>query len=275
MPSRRRRVALALLAAAWLGCATKTVRVPLRDSPDLMVALRSEERDGAPVPRGYAQPATISALRMTHVLSRIEVRLGETKKDADAERRALPSDLAAALGPILSEALAKADGSQEVVVRAKRRERKLGIFSRTFATSFVAFVDAQGQLQVHFANVDRELPAGEDEALPEPQVAHPAHPFKTLPGPHVATIGASGVAVDWRADLFREPVAESEGRRRTILFDSPVPAGAAPSSGNQAVPTDPERLRALADLEADRRAGRISETEYQRRRSELLAAPAP
>ena len=40
----------------------------------------------------------------------------------------------------LSKALAKADPSQEVVVQALRRERRLGLFTQAFTTSFVAFV---------------------------------------------------------------------------------------------------------------------------------------
>ncbi len=272
MPSPR--AALACLAALLVGCATKTVRVPISEAPDLMVALRSEERDGAPVPRGFSHPATISALRMAHVLARIDVRLSDAK-GKDDQRRALPGELASGLAPVLSEAFARADGSQEIVVRAKRRERRLGIFSRTYATSFVTFVDAEGRLEVHFANVDRELPAGEDETLPEPQVGQPTHAFKVLPGPHIASLGPSGVAIDWRAELFRDPVAASESGRRTILFDSPVSQAELPSAPSDARPADTETQRALDALDADRRAGRISEADYQRRRSELLAAPNP
>jgi hypothetical protein len=148
------------------------------------------------------------------------------------------------------------------------------VFSRTFATSFVAFVDAQNLLQLHFADADRELPAGEDGALPEPIAGRGSHAIKSVPGPHVETLGARGFAVDWRADYFREPVRESDpARRRTILMETSQPDALKQPASEGVVPADPERLRALAELDAARRAGTISEAEYQRRRAELVVAP--
>lgn len=267
-----RELALALaLAAAALGCGARYARVPLRESPDLAVALRSETRSGEPVPRGFSHPATLSSLRAAHILSRIELR--ESRSGEGGERRpAIPQQLVPELGGVLAEALARADATQEVVVRAKRRERRLGVFSRTFATSFVAFVDAEGRLQIHLVDADRELPAGDDAALPEPVAGRSAQAFKVLPGAHIAAIGPRAVAIDWRADLFRDPVTGSEaGRRRTILMDSTPSDAVELPAAEGPLPADPQLQRALADLDAQRRAGRISEAEYQRRRAALLA----
>ncbi len=274
--SFRGRLARALVAAATLlslGCGARYLRVPLQDAPDLTVALRSEIKNGAPVPRGFAHPAAISALRAANVLTRVEVR--ESAGDASARRPAVPGALAHKLGSALASALARADATQEVVVRATRSERRLGVFSRTFATSFVAFIDAQNRLQLYFADADRELPAGENGAQPEPIAGRGTQAFKAVPGPHVEALGTSGFAVDWRADLFREPVAETDsGRRRTILMETAAPGALKAPVDEGVSPADPKHLRALAELAAARRAGTISEAEYQRRRALLVVAPA-
>jgi hypothetical protein len=265
---------VACLAATLGGCGARYARVPLHESPDLRVTLRSEIENGAPRARGFSHPATLSALRAAAVLGRIEIR--ESGKEAAELRPAMPQAVASELGGVLAEALARADATQEVVVRAKRRERRLGVFTRAFATSFVAFVDAEGRLQVHLADADRELPAGEDGELPEPIAGRGTHAFKVLPGPHIAAIGQRSVAVDWRADTFGTPAPASVGRRRTILMDggAPRPEDAPIVADEGPLPTDPAVLQALADLENERRAGRVSEVEYQRRRAALLA-PAP
>ena len=263
---------LAIATLLSLGCGARYLRVPLQDAPDLMVALRSEVKNGAPVPRGFAHPAAISALRAANVLARVEVR--ESAGDASARRPAVPGALTHKLGGALASALARADATQAVVVRATRSERRLGVFSRTFATSFVAFIDAQNRLQLVFVDADRELPAGENGAQPEPIAGRGTQAIKAVPGPHVEALGTRGFAVDWRADLFREAVPESEsGRRRTILMESTTPGALKASVNEHVVPADPERLRALAELDAARRAGTLSEAEYQRRRAELAVAP--
>jgi hypothetical protein len=83
------------------------------------------------------------------------------------------------------------------------------------------------------------------------------------------------VSVDWRDPAFREPrrisVTPTGVHRRTILMESPD--SAAPE--DEADPErrgelSPEQLRELADLEEARRAGQVSESEYQARRREIL-----
>ncbi|HEY8123749.1 MAG TPA: hypothetical protein VII78_20690 [Myxococcota bacterium] len=267
-----RTISLAALCLASLGCGPRYMRIPLVETPDLTVGLRSETRDGAPVARGFAHPATLSASRAESILSRVDVR--ETGGDADERRPAIHPDLTRPLAGALSDALGRADSTQEVVLRAQRRERKLGIFTRRFATSFVAFVDAQNRLQLHFVDADRELPAGDDAPIPEPIAGRGTQAVKALPGPHIEALGPRSVAVDWRADAFRSPAARNEpGRRRTILMETAQPDALKVPVDDEAQTTDPERLRALADLEAARRAGKVSEAEYQRRRAELLQAP--
>lgn len=270
MLDRSLRIACCALA---LACGARYERVPLVDTPDLSVTLRSEKRDGALLARGFLHPTAISATRATSILARIEVR--ESGRDADERRPAIPSELAPTLGAALADALGRADPTQEIALRAQRRERRLAVFTRRFTTSFVAFVDPENRLQIHLVDADRELPPGEDSALPEPIAGRGGQAIKVLPGPHVESLGERAVAVDWRADAFREPVRGDEvGRRRTTILmesaDTRRTAPAPPEDGP--IPDDPDVLRDLADLEAGRRAGTLSETEYQRRRAELLGA---
>jgi hypothetical protein len=58
-----------------------------------------------------------------------------------------------------------------------------------------------------------------------------------------------------------------------VLYQSDVPADEFGDEAGGATEFDdlsPEQLRALADLEEDRRQGRITEPAYQRARRELL-----
>jgi hypothetical protein len=266
-----RAFALAGLALLTGACGPQYARVPLVTQPDLVVTLRAEKRGGAPIARGFAQPASIPAARVESILSRIDVR--ESGRGGEDRRAAFPAELLPTLASALSDALARADATQEVAVRAERRERKLGVFTRRFATRFVAFVDGENRLVLQLVDADRELPAGDDTPLSEPIAERGAQAIKALPGPHVAAIGPRALAVDWRADLFEAPpLRDRTGRRRTILMDSPLPATAAPATEPAPVSGDAERARALNDLEAARRSGAISEAEYQRRRSALLKA---
>jgi hypothetical protein len=268
----RRLVPIALGAALALGCGTRYARVPLVQTPELAVTLRSERRGGENVARGFAHPAAISAARLESILSRVDVR--ESAKDAAERRGAFAPELVPALASALADALARADATQEVTLRAERRERKLGVFSRRFATSFVAHVDAQSRLVLQLVDADRELPAGDDAPLPEPIAGRSQHAIKALAGPHMAAIAPRAVAIDWRADLFDAPPLRGDGsRKRTILMESPGPRAETQPRADAAA-TDPARLRALADLEEARRAGRISEAEYQRQRAVLLE-PTP
>jgi hypothetical protein len=268
-----------LFAAAFLaGCGTRYARVPVHEGDDASVVLRSELRDGKPLERGFAQPATISGVRIAHVLAQIDVRM-DTGGDAPSERKpAIPTDLVYPLGELLSQALAKADGTQEVVVQALRRERRLGLFTATFATSLVAFVGADERLHLQLFRLDWEVPKGREEELREPMPGREVMAFRVLASEGVEPTGHQSVAVDWRDERFRNPTTVRVGpggkiTRRTVLMEEEAPAP--DPAGAVELPTDPDALRALADLEEARRSGAITEAEYQRRRRELLRPAGP
>jgi len=96
--------------------------------------------------------------------------------------------------------------------------------------------------------------------------------FRVLASEGVEPTGHQSVAVYWRDDRFRNPTSVRVGpggkvTRRTVLMEEEAPA-TEPSAAQ--LPTDPASLRALADLEEARRAGELTEAEYQRKRRALL-----
>ena len=225
------------------------------------------------VDRGFAHPATISRARITNILSRIEVRL-EDEKEA-AREPAIPAELLFDLGELVSAALVKADSSQEVVVKAIRKERRFGIFTEKYLTSFVSYVLGD-DLYVHLSRVDDLLPKDSEDTIPEPWPNREVMPFKVLASDGIVPVGTQAVVVAWRDPLFRAPGQVRVGPggqilRRQILLESPAEETEAttPAIGGH---LSPETLRALADLEGLRRQGAISEAAYQERRRSLLAS---
>src|SRR5262245_14338479 len=146
------------LLLASTGCGTRYARVPVSDDGSIKVVLRAELRDGQPVDRGFKHPATISGVRIAHVLAQIDVRMDVADGEKSERRGAFPVELVYPLGDQLSAALAKADPSQEVVVQALRTERKLGLFTQSFATSFLAWVGPDELLHLELSLLDWPVP---------------------------------------------------------------------------------------------------------------------
>jgi hypothetical protein len=265
-------LAVALLAGA--GCGVRYQRVPVVQDDQAALALRAELREGRPFDRGFAHPATISGVRLAHVLSQLDVRMDDEEKTGE-RRPAIPNELVYPLGDHLSKAFEQADPSQEVVVRAWRVERRLGLFTQRYETSFVAFVAADGRLHLALSRLDWPVPKGSEDEVREPQAGREVMAFRVLASDGIEPTGRQAVAVHWRDDRFRSPTTLRAGpggkmTRRTVIMESPPEE--APAAGSP-LPSDPDALRALADLEEARRAGAITEAEYQRRRR-LLLEPA-
>ena len=276
MPSRVDRLGLLLVITllASAGCGTRYARVPLTDDGTTKVLLRAELRDGKPVGRGFHHPATISGVRIAHVLAQIDVRLSADESEKAERRGAIPIDLVYPLGDQLSAALAKADANQEVVVQALRSERRLGLFTDTFLTSFLAYVGPDDLLYLHFSRLDWPVPKGGEEELREPVAGQEVMAFRVLASEGVDPIGHQSVAVHWRDDRFQNPTSVRVGpggkvKLRTVLMEDEGSTGAAAALEGH-LPTDPASLRALADLEEARRSGALTEAEYQRRRRAIF-----
>ncbi len=268
-----RRIALLALGLSLVACGPRYARRPVESEPGVSVLLRGEKRGGAIVDRGYEHPVTISPVRVTHILSQIDVR-----KEADeggTREPALPTDLLYPTGAALSRALAQAGSGEEVVVQAVRRERRL-IFTTDHLTTLLVYAK-DGRLYVHVRHLDTELPKDERRAeLPEPWLDRRVSDFRVVPGEAMSAVGPQEVSVDWRDAAFRQPrrisVTPTGIHRRTILMESPAEGGGAEPGGEPALSGElsPETLRALADLEEARRAGQLTESEYQTRRREIL-----
>jgi len=282
--------------AATLGCGTKTVREPVYSGGsvgEVEAYLRRYEEDGKPLSRGFDHPIIISPVRAAHMLAFLDVEEGSG--DDREVRPAVPPEMVFEVGEALARALEGAGPDDEVVVRAIRRDRRLGIFTTRYLTSFVAFVE-DDRLHVSLGHVEWEIPkfgAGRQgkEDLPEPVPGERQMAFRVVPTDGFTTLSAQSVAFEWRDDRFREPervelTPRGEVRRRTILLqgsggsqaegEGSEPEGPAarpaPDPAREAVPDDlsPSALRRLADLEEARRRGEITEAEYQRRRRRLL-----
>jgi hypothetical protein len=214
---------LPVLALAATACGPRYARLTISDAGGLTVELRAEIEDGQPVDRGFGHPATISPVRITHILSRIDVR-PEGEKNDD-RKPAIHAQFLYDLGDLVSQALAKADSSQEVVVRAVRKDRRFGIFTQKFLTSFVTYVSAD-LLYIHLARVEDEVETNLDGDYPEPWPNRQVMGFKVITSEGIVRVGPQAVAVAWRDPLFRSAGRVRLGPggkviRREILLESP------------------------------------------------------
>jgi hypothetical protein len=214
---------LPVLALAATACGPRYARLTVHDSSGLKIQLRAEVQEGAAVDRGFAHPATISGVRITNILSRIDVRM-ESKKEP-ARKPAFPNELLYDLGDGVSVALAEANPSQEVVVQAIRKERRFGIFTENHLTSFVTYVLGD-DLYVHLARVDDVIAKDDDDSVPEPWPNREVMRFKVLAGEGIVPVGAQAVTAAWRNPVFLSAGQvrlgpRGEVMRREILFESP------------------------------------------------------
>jgi hypothetical protein len=199
------------------------MRTTIRDGGGYNVELRARIEDGQPVDRGFDHPTTISAVRLTNILSRLDVR--PQGEDEEGRKPAIHVQFLYDLGDLVSQALAKADSSQEVVVQAIRKDRRLGIFTQKFLTSFISYVSGD-LLFIHLVRVEDEVESDPDGDYPEPWADRKVMDFKALPGEGIVRVGPQAVAVAWREQRFRSAGRVRMGPggkliRREILLESP------------------------------------------------------
>jgi len=265
----------ALLCAVTLSaCGPKLVRVSVYESPDQSaeVFLRHQEKGGEKVARGYDQPAVISDVRLAHILAHLQY------EDTTGNKHPLISSLQVYdIAEGLAKGLKQAGPDDEVVAVAYHRERNLGIFTVDRVTALRTYVLGDS-LMIDFFDVDKRLDKQSGSMRTEKYDVARELPTARLTVDLVAgqshvLRGARGYAVDWRSPYFRRPVSLSmKGiRRRTILMEAepeelapePAPIEVSPELRNA-------QLQALDVLDAERRAGAIAETEFQRRRRLVL-----
>jgi hypothetical protein len=269
-------IALAGCAAAWAGCTTTKSIYEKQGTKVQLVSKRGQDLD-------LSHPITIAPVRLTYILSSIDIRF--SSGDNQQRGPAIPLESLEAIAEGLARGLREAGPNQRVVVYSVRRAKHLKIFDANFLTSFIAY--AQGDfLYVHLSRADWEVPPRRQDNLPEPEIGEHPMQFRVLPSKAMKTVDEQSVAIAWRDDTFSKPtrlrMTPTGGMvRRTILMESDEPeeeadtgAGEAQPDPELAVPSgmSPATLRDLADLEEQRQRGQISEYDYEQRRREILSA---
>ena len=270
-PALAALIVLASLVTSATGC-TRTVKTVVRDDGRIKVYLRHTVESGSEVDRAYQHPSMIAPQRLAHILGAIEVEVqGGKKRQMQA---ALHPKLLRPIANGLVEAFEAANSGQQVAVMAVRKEQKLGIFHKKYLTSLIAFF-RDDRLHIQFSRIEWEIPKRrEDSKLPEPEPNEKQMPFRTIPAVKMKPLGAQGVVVLWRDDIFAAPIQRSNSvggdfNKRTLLMESPLPQSEM-DSGIDAANLEANELRALADLKEARKSGGITEAEYRERLGELL-----
>jgi len=279
-PGRRRAwllgpvVALALLALP--GCATRSVYHNIVTRHSIEVELMRQVRGFSTQKLGHDHPAIISSARLVNILGALEV---EVRDERGAVRQpAIHRDILEETAEVLSEALAQAGPDEEVAIKAIRKEARIGILHRKFLTTFLAHVD-DDQLYISLRRVEWQIPRAEEKKrLPNPSRDRKVMDFRVVTAEPIYFAGVQDVEIDWRNDVFRNAFrmpgsTGGEKRRREVLESIPVPKEELRTEGGSGTSIEdlsPEQLRALADLEEERRAGRMTENDYQRARRQLL-----
>jgi hypothetical protein len=266
-----------LLASSLVGCATRTVRHSVIKRHAIEVDLVREVSGFTVEKQGHEHPAIISTQRLSNILAAIEV---ETPAPGQGTIRqpAFAPEMIEPTAEGLAQALAEASPDEEVGVKVIRQESRLGLFDQKFLTAFIAYVD-EGQLYLLLRRVDWPIKESEEQKRwPEPMKNRKVMNFRVVSGEPIYFAGVQDLEIDWQSDVFRQPFrlpgsTKGEKRRREVISSSPVPRDELESSGGDGVDLrdlTADQLRALADLEDDRREGRITELDYQRERRQLL-----
>lgn len=273
-----RSTALALAAALAFGaCVTRVERESVFAEGHTEIELRQQVRGGKVLPKGYAHPTIIAPTRLANVLSSIDIRKGG---DDNERTPAIPNDTLYTIAKGVSQALAAASPDQELAVISIRNQKRFGIFDRNFLTSFVCYVKGE-QLYVYMSRSEWELPREKNARIPWPSIGDSGTPLRVVAGRGLSIVDERTIAADWRSDFFARARAvriDATGSvvRRTVLMESPE-VDVAPAAPTDALPANlpPEALRALADLEEQRRRGEITESYYLSRHAEILKPYAP
>ena len=261
------------------GCVTRSVRTPIIDRVGIQVALVRQVKGFTTQPRGYEHPSIISVERMAHILNAIEVETSG-KGVGTVRQPAFHPDIVERTAQAVAEALAEAGPDQDIAIQVVRKEMRLGVFNKKFLTSFLAYLK-EGYLYLLLRRVDWLVPQSDlDGSLPKPRRDYSPMKFRVVAGEHLFYAGPQALEIDWQNPIFRAAYrlpgsTRGTTRRREIIDRSPIPQDEqnAATDRENSVAIDeltPDQLRALADLEEDRREGRITELAYQRAKRQLL-----
>ena len=283
-PMIRARTAAALLALACClplllttGCASRPQRHAVIDRTGMHVDLVHYSRGFRTEPQGFDHPAIISKERLGYILGAIEIETRE-KKGATIRQPGIHPDMVEPIAAALSQALREAGPDEEVGMQAVRKEQSLGVFHTKYLTTLLAWVKGSS-LYIQLHRSDWMIPqAMEEKPLPEPLRNTRPMDFRVVSGEFLYFAGPQTLEIAFENDVFRTAYqlpgsTGGEKRRREVLMQSPIPQSERKTDDDSGVSLDQlnsDQLRVLADLEDDRRSGRITEQAYQRARRELL-----
>ncbi|MAG29980.1 MAG: hypothetical protein CL908_03685 [Deltaproteobacteria bacterium] len=270
-------VLVALAGGLSAGCAARPRRDRLIDNQRIKVDLVREVKGFTTEPRGFEHPAVISKERVRNILSAVEV---ETRKDDRGILRqpAFHPEIVDEVARSLSKAFSEASPDQEIGVLTIRKEMRMGVFHKKYLTSFLAYMD-DGHLYLLLNRVDWPIPQSKKtKRLPKPRRDRKPMDFRAVNGEHMYYVGSQALEIAWQDPVFRTAYrlpgsTRGEKRKREILAESPMTTEERKALRKEGIGIDqltPDQLRALADLEEDRSAGRITEAAYQRARRQLL-----
>ena len=247
------------------------------DTDEYQVSLRRTEVSGQTLARGYAHPATISDVRLAHVLANLEYT------DAEGQRSPLIRSVHVyPLAESLNQAITKAGPDDEIAASVISSDKRFGLFNRDRVTSFRLFF-AEDVLVLEFFDIERELEPGEGKPGRDRKYTIPSEapegtaPFRVLSGVKHTADGRRAVQVAWRDPYFANPVSLSVGgsrfKRRTVIMEA-APSDPEAAESELPIASSPAlrdaQIRALDQLDALRRQGLINEAEFQRRRRLIL-----
>ncbi len=274
MSSGHALLAAGLALTLCSGCGPKLVRETIYDGDGVRVERRHTLKSGSPVVRGYAHPVTIAGVRVAHILATLN-----HEDSKGVQRQTIRSEHVYPLAEGMVQALATASPDDEIAAAAFPIDRRLGIFKQRRVTAFRAFVRGD-ELVLEFYSIESTLDRKERQA-PEyriPEAAPSWKPgFSLVAGEAQRRDGPRTLLVDWRDRYFAQPASlrlrDGKVQRRTILMEAepapapepPLPAAALPTAELQDA-----QIRALDEIDAVRRAGLISESEFRRRRRLVL-----
>lgn len=271
-------VIVGLLLGSMAGCATRISRKQIIDRRAVDVDLvREMEGLFKTKPEGFEHPVVISSERLVNILNAIEV---ETPQETGGFVRepAFYPDTVEDVARAIAEGFAEAGPDERLGVKVIRKEANLGLFHTKYLTSLLAYIK-NDHLYILLSRVDWPIPQSkENDKLPEPRADQQPMRFRVVSGEHLFYSGPQSLEIDWQNAVFRTAyhlpgTSGGEKRRREVLLQAPIPKDERRREDEGGLSLDqlsPEQLRTLADLEEDRRQGRITEAAYQRAKRQIL-----
>src|SRR5215510_13233273 len=166
-----RFLAAALLCVTAAACGgPKVVDEPVVSDDVLKISLRKVIEKGQPRVRGNSHPATVSDVRIAHILASLEYR--DTK---GTRRPVIRSESVYQLAESLNKAVKQATPDDDIVAAVFETDRRLGLFTNKKVTAFRMFF-AGDLLRLEFYDVERELESssGSGKAAGEDGYSMPA-----------------------------------------------------------------------------------------------------